>query len=221
MYSQSTSRQTGKTSRLPANRSRRRCAASLSWAKSHIRDASQSARFSQRLRLARSVETRRAAVNGRWRCVKMSVDSAHCWSQRGGLAWAGSNRGVRPVRRLGAAAPDWLIQDLDALIVLLDALPNRHTAAAIYYFKSSRPILGESPSIVKFTDKEEIASSVSADCSAAAPSLRASSRAEQSPRRSQAKPSHVTKPRQSQPRPVRRTGLEDGNTKKEILHDNR
>jgi hypothetical protein len=42
------------------------------------------------------------------------------------------------------------------LIVLLDALPNRHTAAAIYYFKSSRPILGESPSIFKFTDKEEI-----------------------------------------------------------------
>jgi hypothetical protein len=42
------------------------------------------------------------------------------------------------------------------LIVLLDASPNRSTAAAIYYFKSLRQILGESPSIVKFTDKEEI-----------------------------------------------------------------
>ena len=31
-----------------------------------------------------------------------------------------------------------------------------HTAAAIYYFKSSRPILGENTSIVKLTDKEEI-----------------------------------------------------------------
>ena len=58
--------------------------------------------------------------------------------------------------RLAAAAADRLIQDSDALIVLLDALSNRQTAAAIYYVKSSRPILGESPSIIKFTDKEEI-----------------------------------------------------------------
>jgi hypothetical protein len=58
--------------------------------------------------------------------------------------------------RLAATAADRLIQDSDALIVLLDALPNRQTAAAIYYVKSSRPILGDSPSIIKSTDKEEI-----------------------------------------------------------------
>jgi hypothetical protein len=76
--------------------------------------------------------------------------------------YAGSNRASSAAPRPADPSPprrpasDWLIQDLDALIVLLDALPNMHTAAAIYYFKSSRTILGENPSMVKLTDKEEI-----------------------------------------------------------------
>jgi hypothetical protein len=87
----------------------------------------------------------------------MSVDGAHLLESKarpGVCGFEPRRPAGSPPRRPTAA--DWLIQDLDALIVLLDALPNRHTAAAIYCFKSSRPILGESPSIIKFTDKEEI-----------------------------------------------------------------